>query len=129
MTPADFKRIALSMEGAEEGSHMGAVDFRVGGHIFATLAHERKGYGNIFLTPEIQASFLDEAPEIFIPVAGGWGRMGATHVVLAKASIDVLEGAIRTSWQLRVDKNTKTARPPTKKSPAKKTAVKKKPAV
>ena len=38
MTAADFRRIALSFEGAEEGSHMGAVDFRVGGHIFATLA-------------------------------------------------------------------------------------------
>ena len=33
MTPADFKRIALSLDGVEEGSHMGAVDFRVGGRI------------------------------------------------------------------------------------------------
>ena len=31
MTAADFRRIALSFEGAEEGSHMGAADFRVGG--------------------------------------------------------------------------------------------------
>ena len=38
MTPNDFRRIALSLEGAEEGSHMGAADFRVGGRIFATLA-------------------------------------------------------------------------------------------
>ena len=38
MTAADFRRIALSLDGAEEGSHMGAVDFRVGGRIFATLA-------------------------------------------------------------------------------------------
>jgi hypothetical protein len=30
--------MALSFDGVEEGSHMGAVDFRVGGHIFATLA-------------------------------------------------------------------------------------------
>ena len=44
MTAADFKRIALSLEGAEEGSHMGAVDFRVGGRIFATLASVAKGY-------------------------------------------------------------------------------------
>ncbi len=28
VTAADFKRIALSFEGAEEGLHMGAVDFR-----------------------------------------------------------------------------------------------------
>ena len=38
MTVDDFRRIALSMEGAVESSHMGAADFRVGGRIFATLA-------------------------------------------------------------------------------------------
>jgi hypothetical protein len=43
MTAAYFRRIALSMEGAEEGSHMGAVDFRVGGRIFATLVAVRQG--------------------------------------------------------------------------------------
>ena len=46
MKVADFRRIALSFEGAEEGSHMGAADFRVGGRIFATLASQDKGYGN-----------------------------------------------------------------------------------
>ena len=40
MRPADFRRLALSLEGAEEGSHMGAADFRVGGRIFATLASQ-----------------------------------------------------------------------------------------
>jgi hypothetical protein len=30
MDAADFHRIALSLESAEEGSHMGAADFRVG---------------------------------------------------------------------------------------------------
>ena len=29
MTATDFRRIALSFDGAEQGSHMGAVDFRV----------------------------------------------------------------------------------------------------
>ncbi len=29
MNAKDFRRIALSLEGAEEGSHMGAVDFPV----------------------------------------------------------------------------------------------------
>ena len=45
MTAKDFRRIALSFEGAEEGSHMGAVDFRVGGRIFATLASSSWGMG------------------------------------------------------------------------------------
>ncbi len=112
MTAADFRRIALSLEGAEEGSHMGAVDFRVGGHIFATLAHIEKGYGNLMLTPEMQTAFVGDLPEVFLPISGGWGRSGATHIVLAKAKTDVLEGALRTAWKLRLEKNHK---PPRKK--------------
>ena len=110
MTAADFRRIAKSMEGAEEGSHMGAVDFRVGGRIFATLAAVSQGYGNLMLTPEQQAMFVAEAPEVFVPIAGGWGRNGATHVVLAAANEDLLAGALHTAWKLRVEKNQKTLR-------------------
>jgi hypothetical protein len=108
MTAADFRRIALSFDGAEEGSHMGAVDFRVGGRIFATLASVTDGYGNLMLTPEIQAEFVAEAPDLFLPVAGGWGRMGATHIWLGKANRDVLTGALQVAWQLRVKKNAAT---------------------
>ena len=117
MTAADFRRIALSLDGAEEGSHMGAADFRVGGHIFATLASVKGGFGNLMLAPEVQAGFVADAPDVFLPVAGGWGRMGATHIRLAKANRDILTGALRTAWKLRVDKNaasrrTKRARGP-----------------
>jgi YjbR len=112
MKVADFRRIALSFEGAEEGSHMGAVDFRVGGRIFATLASQKDGYGNLMLTPEQQAEFVRELPEVFLPVHGGWGRMGATHIVLANASEDLLTGALRTAWTNRVGKNMKTKKSP-----------------
>ena len=100
MKVADFRRIALSFEGAEEGSHMGASDFRVGGRIFATLASQKDGYGNLMLTPAQQAEFVRELPEVFLPIHGGWGRMGATHIRLAKANEDVLVGALRTAWML-----------------------------
>src|ERR1700678_4511329 len=110
LSVADFRRIALSMEGAEEGSHMGAADFRVGGRIFATLAMQAQGYGNLMLTPEIKAGFVAEQPEVFLPVFGGWGRMGATHVVLAAANEDLLSGALHTAWKLRVEKNRKPAK-------------------
>jgi hypothetical protein len=105
MKAADFRRIALSLEGAEEGSHMGAADFRVGGRIFATLASQKDGYGNLMLTPEQQAEFVGELPEVFLPVHGGWGRMGATHIRLANATEDVLTGALRVAWTRRVEKN------------------------
>ena len=108
MTIEDFRRIALSMEGAEESSHMGSPDFRVGGRIFCTLASAKQGYGNLMLRPEQQAMFIEHLPEMFIPIAGGWGRMGMTHIRLAKATADVLTGALRTAWKLRIEKNTKS---------------------
>jgi hypothetical protein len=121
MNAKDFRRLALKLEGAEEGSHMGAADFRVGGRIFATLAHEAKGYGNLMLTPAQQALFVEDQPEVFLPVAGGWGRKGVTHIRLQAANEDLLAGALRTAWKLRQEKNEKTA-------PAPKPAKKKRPA-
>ena len=110
MDANDFRRIALSLQGAEESSHMGAPDFRVGGRIFATLASQAQGYGNPMLTREQQAAFVEELPEVFVPVAGGWGRMGATHIRLAAANEDVLAGALHTAWKLRIEKNAKTGK-------------------
>jgi hypothetical protein len=110
MDAADFRRIALSLDGAEEGSHMGAADFRVGGRIFATLASVSQGYGNLMLTPEQQAAFVEELPDVFVAIAGGWGRMGMTHIRLAKANEDVLAGALRTAWKLRLEKSAKKTR-------------------
>ena len=112
MNADDFRRIALSLEGAKESSHMGSPDFRVGGRIFATLASQRQGYGNLMLTPDQQAMFVEEAPDLFLPVAGGWGRNGATHIRLAAANEDVLAGALRAAWQIRVAKNKAGGRKP-----------------
>ena len=111
MTAADFRRIALSMDGVEEYSHAGLPAFRVGGRKFASLASQAEGYGNLMLTLEQQAAFVEEAPETFLPIPGGWGRMGHTHIRLAAANKDVLTGALRTAWKLRVDKNIKTKKP------------------
>ena len=86
---------------------MGQPDFRVGGRIFATLASEKQGYGNLMLTPEQQAMFVEELPQVFVPIAGGWGKMGMTHIRLAAANEDLLAGALRTAWRLGVEKNSK----------------------
>jgi hypothetical protein len=108
MTAADFRRIALSLDGVEEVSHAGLPAFRVGGRRFASLASQAKGYGNLTLSLEQQATFVEEAPEIFLPIPGGWGKMGHTHIQLAAASEDVLTGALRTAWQRRIEKNATT---------------------
>jgi hypothetical protein len=110
MDANDFRRIALGLKGAEESSHMGQPDFRVGGRIFATLASRHLGYGNLMLTPQQQHMFVEEMPDVFLPIRGGWGRMGMTHIRLDTATEDVLAGALHSAWKLRLEKNAKSAK-------------------
>jgi hypothetical protein len=98
VTPADFRRLALSLPDTVEGSHFHVADFRVGGKIFATLAYEKDGCGVLLLDPEQQAGMIQDAPAIFLPVPNKWGEKGATLVRLAKVKPDVLESALRTAW-------------------------------
>jgi hypothetical protein len=104
MTAVDFRRIALSMPEAEEGSHFGNADFRVVNKIFATLALEKEGYGVLLLTPEQQAGMVEDEPNIFSPVPGGWGRKGSTRVRLAKVPPDILKAALRMAWRRKAPK-------------------------
>ena len=99
---------------------MGAADFRVGGRIFATLASQHLGYGNLMLDVQQQAAFVQEAPEIFLPVAGGWGRMGATHIRLGVADEAIVRGALHTAWKLRSDKNVAGKKPASPRAARKK---------
>ena len=107
MTPKDFRRIALSLDGVEEISHAGLPAFRLAGGRFASLASQAEGYGNLVLTLEQQAAFVEEAPEVFLPIPGGFGRMGHTHIRLAAANEELLAGALRTAWKLRMEKDAK----------------------
>lgn len=103
--PDLFRRLALALPEAIENSHMGAPDFRIHDRIFATLAYGSKGLGTLKLTPEQQAGFLADAPDLFTPAPGGWGRMGATLVRL-DAPEDVLAGALSTAFHNTLAKQT-----------------------
>jgi hypothetical protein len=77
------------------------------------------------LTLEQQKLFVEELPEVFLPIKGDWGRMGMTHIRLAAANEDVLAGALHTAWQLRVEKNRKSGKKPRftpKRGPSKKSS-------
>jgi len=91
-----------------------ANDFRRMALSFATLASVDQGFGNLKLTPEQQAAFVQELPDVFLPIPGGWGRMGMTHVRLAAASKDLLRGALHTAWKLRLEQNTRSRKGKTK---------------
>jgi hypothetical protein len=98
MTPAAFRKFALSLPETEEHQHMNHPDFRVAGKIFATLGYPDKTRGMVKLSPEDQHNFSKDYPEAFIPVRGTWGRRGATSVYLKAADKDALEQAIRAAW-------------------------------
>jgi len=104
MTPDDFRRLALSLPDTAEGAHHGHADFRVQGKIFATLAYQQEGFGVLLFTPEEQQGAVADAPHIFSPVPGGWGRQGSTRVLLAEATEEILAGALRTAWKIRSPK-------------------------
>ena len=98
MTPAAFRRLALSLDGAVEQQHMNHPDFRVNGKIFATLAYPDKNWGMVKLTLEEQKRFVAAAPAVFAPVPGGWGLKGATRVNLAAATEKALRPALESAW-------------------------------
>src|SRR5947209_1666310 len=91
--------MALSLPEAVESAHMNHPDFRVRGKIFATLGYPEQDWGMIKLTLEQQAQVIRDEPDVFAPVAGGWGRKGATRVHLDLASPEVLHGALLDAWR------------------------------
>jgi hypothetical protein len=104
MTPEDFRRLALRMPEAVEGSHMENIDFRVGGKIFASLWDDDE-HGMVRLTPELQEEYVAAHPDAFAPVKGAWGLQGCTRVCLAEADEAVLAGAMRAAWRHRAPKS------------------------
>ena len=103
MTARGFRRIALGMTGAVEGSHMGHADFRVGGRIFATLGYPDAKWGMVSLTPEQQETALREH-KAMTPAKGAWGAQGATMVRLAGIDEETLGAALTQAWQNAVAK-------------------------
>jgi hypothetical protein len=99
MTDDSFRRLALTMPEAREAGHMGHPDFRVGGKVFATLGYPNERWAMVKLTPEQQEAFVAADPAAFAPVKGGWGRQGATSVLLARAKVASLRTALMAAWR------------------------------
>jgi hypothetical protein len=97
MTIAAFRRLALAFPETSESEHMGHPDFRVGGKIFATI-WPKEIWGMVKLTPQQQSLFVEAEPATFVPVKGGWGRCGATHVRLKRANPAAVHSALVAAW-------------------------------
>jgi hypothetical protein len=119
MTPTQFRKIVLGLPDAVEASHMKHPDFRAAnGRIFASLT-ENEDRACVMLTPDQQAGFLEDAPGVFVPAAGAWGRGGSTMIVLKNAEAEIVGEAVTAAWQ-RISEL-----PPSKSRPKKANKAKK----
>lgn len=69
MTPDEFRRIAVSMNGSVKGARMSHPDFRANGKIFATLYPDGER-GMVKLMPEQQHEFMSADGDAFEPASG-----------------------------------------------------------
>src|ERR1700730_353578 len=92
----DFRRIALSMPGAEELSGLGHPNFCAGRNSFATIEDST---AVLRLTRDQQATFIATTPEVFAPASNGWGRLGRTIVRLDAVDEALLQDAVSTAWR------------------------------
>ncbi len=93
ITAARFRTLALGHEGAREVPHFDRAAFRTERRIFATLAGDGAS-ANLMFDLESQEIFCAKAPEMFAPVPGGWGRMGATTVRFDTATEAMVKAAL-----------------------------------
>jgi hypothetical protein len=108
MTIDEFRKMALEIPDALEGSHMNHPDFRVAGKIFASLGVPDENSGMVKLTPEQQRTFIEEAPEVFKPSSGAWGRQGSTSVYLPSAKASIVRAALDAAAKNVASKKRKT---------------------
>ncbi len=114
VTPARAKKLALGLEGASERPHFDRTALRTPRKTFATLAWDGSDI-NLMFDPALRDFFCDEAPHIFAPVEGGWGKMGATRCDLKKVDEATLLSALKAAHALAAPKARDPKRPPKKR--------------
>jgi hypothetical protein len=110
-TAAEFRRIALSLEGTTQAPHFDRIAFKVA-RIYATLAADGLS-ANLKFAPDEQELKCLVAPDAFAPVPNAWGKQGWTTVTLAKLGKPELRNALDSAWRHALpktrDKTRKTA--------------------
>jgi hypothetical protein len=94
---ADFRRFALSFDGAGEYPHFDRRAFKAR-ITFATLAPDELT-ANLKFAPDEQALKCTVAGDAFAPLDNAWGRQGWTRATLAALSEAELKAALDTAWR------------------------------
>ena len=93
-TPADVKKIALTLDGVTEVDHWGRPSYRTIRRIFAVMRPD----GLYLNLPDERKEFLFAAdPKTFVKYM--WGARPNVIVQLARVSKKELEALIREAWE------------------------------
>ena len=112
-SPADVKKIALSLDGVTEVDHWGRPSYRTAKRIFAVMRPD----GLYLNLDEERKEFLFEAdPKVFVKYM--WGKTANVIVQIAKIGKTELAALIREAWE-------KNLPPPPKAKAVKKKAKRK----
>jgi hypothetical protein len=112
MTPAQFRKLVLSLEGVEAVPHMGRTAFRTKRKIFATIGDDKR-VNIVVEPPERRDALLDSFPDAFFSL-GGWTRLGYIAVDIARADEDIFRELVQEAYQaaLPVSKPKRARRAP-----------------
>jgi hypothetical protein len=90
------RALALGLENASSYPHFDRIAFRTPRRTFATLALSGVDLNFMFDLAQ-QQHFCALAPHAIAPVAGGWGRMGATRCALALIDAATFTAALKAA--------------------------------
>ena len=97
MTPAQFRKLALSLEGVEERPHMERTAFRTARKIFATLGKDKRV--NLHIEPaERRNALMEEFPDTFFDL-GGWTRLGMVGVDLSSVNEGLFRELVEDAYR------------------------------
>lgn len=97
------RALALSLAAAAEAPHFHLAAFRTPRKIFATLDASAPRM-NLMFDPDLRDFYCEQAPKVFSPVPGGWGRNGATMCDLRMVDEATLISALRAAHLLAAPK-------------------------
>src|SRR5438067_3268323 len=97
------RALALALPGVTEVPHFHRRAFRTPRKIFATLDAGARDL-NLMFDPDHRDFYCEQVPEVFSPVPGGWGRMGATRCLLNRVDEPTLIARLQAAHRLAAPK-------------------------
>ena len=93
VTASRARELALALPETSEVPHFDRAAFRTPRRIFMTMAGDGADV-NFMFDHGLQEFYVEQAPDAFAPVPGGWGRMGATRCLWKKADVATFRSAL-----------------------------------